>query len=235
MYRSSHLKVYVLITVSLLVGCAQPSRPKVSQWFSDTKTEEPDAAKLAGNPQARAERYKQLAADASGMTPEEQATVCAELADELSKADDPLVRLSILRTAGAFSTQAASGMLTAGMQDPDRDVRIECCGIWGVRGGPEAGRLLTEAVASDSNIDVRLAATRALGSLSSDDPHALEGLKIAVSDSDPAMQYRAVEALKRHTGQDYGNDVLAWREYLKTGVAPEAPAWSVAELWQKWF
>ena len=38
------------------------------------------------------------------------------------------------------------------------------------------------------------------------------------------MQHRAMASLKKVSGQDYGDDVEAWRQYAKTGQAQPQPS-----------
>ena len=79
------------------------------------------------------------------------------------------------------------------------------------RNNPTAVGPLSQIVATDADLDVRLAAVDALGEMKS--PAAIPGLAAALKDRDPAMQFAGVEAMKNVTGEDLGNDVEAWRQY----------------------
>ena len=85
-------------------------------------------------------------------------------------------------------------------------------------GDAQAVKLLSEALRSDVDADVRLAAAKALGETKN--PAAVAALGEALTDADPAMQYRAVLSLKKVTGKDLGNDVDRWQQYVK-GEQPE--------------
>jgi len=79
--------------------------------------------------------------------------------------------------------------------------------------------MLVGVLNGDIEHDVRMAAARALGQ--SHEQVAVMALGNALDDKDPAMQYRAVISLRQITGQDLGNDVNKWREYVKSGkLAP---------------
>jgi HEAT repeat protein len=72
-----------------------------------------------------------------------------------------------------------------------------------------------------------MAAARALGGTR--DPASVAALGTALDDKDPAMQYRAMAALKNVSGKDLGNDVRAWQQYVK-GETPQSQApTSIAE------
>ena len=121
----------------------------------------------------------------------------------------------------------ADTVIEAASEDDSADVRMTACEVLGRRGGPQAIRLLSKTVASDINADVRLAATRALGETG--DPAAVAGLGVALEDGDPAMQYRAVLALKKVSKEDFGRDVGLWRQYVRgENPAPPQPT-SLAE------
>ena len=82
-------------------------------------------------------------------------------------------------------------------------------------------------LSGDVDTDVRLAATRALGK--SKEPVAVAALGRALEDSDPAIQYRAVLSLRGATGENLGNDVRRWRQYVAGQQPTPADAPSLAE------
>ena len=86
---------------------------------------------------------------------------------------------------------------------------------------------------SDVSHDVRLASARALGKIK--DQRAVAALGDALADSDPAMQYRAVLSLKEITGQDLGNNVDRWRQYVKEGHPLQAQPTSMADRLKRIF
>lgn len=181
------------------------------------------------------ERIKQFKADAkqaqAGSTHEQQAFTQALVAALLEE-HDPRVRAEILAIAAGFDTAAATALCKGALEDPDERVRMAACSAWGKRGGPEAVQLLAARYQSDPEFDVRLRALRELGTLG--DKQAIPVLARALEDSDPAVQYRAVAALKQVSGRDLGDDVNKWREWA---ADPEgsAAAWSIAEAWRKLF
>lgn len=143
---------------------------------------------------------------------------------------DPRVRSSILEIAAGFDTASAASICKGALEDPDERVRMAACSAWGRRGGPEAVELLAHRYQADSELDVRLRAIRELGTLG--DTQAIPVLARALEDADPAVQYRAVAALKKVSGRDLGNDVNAWREWAADPQG-SAAEWSIAEAWRK--
>jgi HEAT repeat protein len=149
---------------------------------------------------------------------------------------DPLVRIEIMRTLAGIPTETAAAVLRAGMKDSDPEVRVAVCQAWGKRAAPKklttesmsdrndaeaAARILSEALAGDTNVDVRLAAARALGNVKND-PRAIGALGLALKDRDPALQVRAIASLKEISNKDFGNDVGKWQQYVDS-VAPPSP------------
>jgi HEAT repeat protein len=111
-------------------------------------------------------------------------------------------------------------------------VRTTACEVWGKRGGAEAVQLLSQRFQTDEELDVRLRALRMLGKL--EDKDAIPVLARALEDPDPAVQYRAVAALKQVSGRDLGNDVNAWRAWAADPAA-DRNDWSIAEQFRKLF
>ncbi|NCA12149.1 HEAT repeat domain-containing protein [bacterium] len=153
------------------------------------------------------------------------------LAEEVLVEHDARVRCEMVAIAGMFDTTPALAICKGAMQDPDDRVRVRACRVWGQRGGPEAVRQLSNSCRADRDLDVRLEAIRMLGQL--EDEAAIPVLADVLSDPDPAVQYRAVAALKEVSGRDLGNDVNAWREWAAD--PGRAEPWSIAEAWRKLF
>jgi HEAT repeat protein len=154
-----------------------------------------------------------------------------QLAKEIQHEQDPLVRLHIVRTLAKMPGPLASAVLHAGLEDPDESVRVACCEAWGSRGGPEAVEELSTVLQAESNIDVRMAAAKALGETKN--AAAVNPLAEVLADNDPAIQRRAIESLKSVSGKDYGYDVKAWRQYA-AGEKVETKPVSIAERLRSW-
>ena len=187
-------------------------------WWETKKPIDPAIYAQSGT--ARVEQAQRQASQLANAGPEEQDRLCAGLLAQLQNEPDPLVRTEIVRGVQRCASSHAESILVAAAKDPYPFVRVTACKGLGMRKGPAASRALAETIASDLNIDVRLAATRALGDRK--DPSTVSALSIALDDKDPAMQHRAMVAMKDVTGQNFGEDVDKWRQYAKS-VAPVAP------------
>jgi HEAT repeat protein len=178
-----------------------------------------DESQYGPPPAERREQIQQLAADFRRSSPEERAAQAAPLAAQMQNEVDPLLRAEIVRTLGELNAAPSAEALRLAVKDSDASVRIAACKAWQRIGGAEAVSVLSEAIASDTDDDVRLAATRCLGEFQ--DPLAVQGLAVALDDSNPALQHRAMESLKESSGRDLGHDVVAWRQYIETGSPAE--------------
>jgi HEAT repeat protein len=121
----------------------------------------------------------------------------------------------------AYGGDTATAVLRVAVKDTDADVRMIVCDLWGKRHDADAAQILAGVLSSDSDRDVRMTAARALGHMH--DPAAVRALAPALDDTDPAMQYRAMVALRESTGADIGTDpgdVDHWRQYAKNGTMP---------------
>jgi HEAT repeat protein len=168
------------------------------------------------------------------LPPEEQERKAVELAERLRDEPHPVLRAELVRTLGEIRSDIAAEALRAATQDADADVRVVALETWGRRGGEEARQVLCEVLGSDTDLDVRIAATRELGRFRSD-PQAMQAIKLALDENNPALQYRAVESLKNMTGKDYGADLVAWKEYVDGGHPPDPPRATIAERLRSWY
>jgi hypothetical protein len=162
----------------------------------------------------------------------EQQRLCEQLALQIQSEPDPLVRQEIQNSAAQFTSPLALKILLAGLQDDDRNVRLTCCNRLADRGDPTAIGPLRARLETDDDLDVRLAAIDALGKISSTE--SVAALGIALADRDPAVQYASVQALKSASGQDLGNDVTTWQQYVAGKNPVVKPEVSVAERVKEW-
>jgi hypothetical protein len=173
------------------------------------------------------EKVRGLGAQARSMDRLEQQRVSHELTVLIRDDKNTVLRMAAVRSLSAFPYELAETGLQLAVADPDAQLRIAACDALVRCGHPHAPVLLAGLVESDKALDVRLAATRQLAAYS--DPLALRALGIALNDSDPALQYRAVQSLKKATGYRYGDDIALWRAWIR-GESPPEPEPSLAEL-----
>ena len=185
----------------------------------------------------RVEVIKKMGEYAAKSPQAEKEKVAAKFASDIQTEQDPLVRTVLIRELGKIPSEISTAVLSVGIKDPDPEVRIEVCTVWGKRvhqaltkgGGlapapteDAAVRACATALAGDTNFDVRVAAARALGEVRKD-PRAIVALGGALKGSDgPAMTYLAITSLKSVSGKDFGSDVKQWQQYADS-FAPQVP------------
>jgi HEAT repeat protein len=175
---------------------------------------------------------KELAEKAPATTdPAQREAICRDLAQQIRKEPDSILRGEILRTLAAYGGPTATAVMHVAVKDTDADVRKLVCDLWGKRPDAEAAQVLADVLASDSDKDVRMAAARALGQCH--DETSKRALGSLLSDTDPAMQHRAMVSLQSSTGKDLGNDVARWQQYVKTGEVRDDRTWAQKYLWYK--
>lgn len=179
-------------------------------------------------PAMRTDAIREFAARSTGMDTPDQQEITAQLARQIQVEPDPLVRAAIVETLVKFNTPLATQVLVAGLSDADPRVRRKCCHGLGVRGESSAIDALAQAIQQDSEIDVRVAATKALGGMPS--PAAIKALATALQDRDPALQFAAMQSVKELSGQDFGGDVQSYLQYAQSDqIQINKPEVSVAE------
>ena len=213
-----------------LCGCATPT-PFTSPFVNPQQAaRERELYGPTADQRITALEAEAKAAQAGG--PAARAEFTQRLVTEMLGEHDPRVRTRILAVAADFDTPDAVAICKGALHDPADEVRMEACAVWARRGGPEAVSLLAARATADAELDVRLRALRMLGELG--DRQAIPVLAKALEDPDPAVQYRAVAALKKVSCRDLGNDVNRWREWA---ADPEGSAaeWSIAEGFRNLF
>jgi HEAT repeat protein len=232
--RSPLLRMLLLFAAA--GGCTWGSTNGVPFWGSKADKEEATANLKKYGPIARDRiaLVKEEGKYAAKGSPDDKEKVSADLARMIQTEQDPLVREEIMRTLAGIPTQTAANSLVSGMKDSEPKVRVAVCQGWAKRvaaanpndpvaaaDADSATRMLSQALSSDTNIDVRLAAARALGKVQND-ARAIGALGIALKDRDPALQVRAIASLKESSHKDFGNDVSKWQQYVDS-VAPPSP------------
>ena len=177
--------------------------------------QEPPSDTMAGvvPPAERIAKLRTLSSEAAKASPDERLKISERLARSIRNERDPLIRLEIIRTLGNYPGPTADAVLKAALRDADGQVRIAACESWGRRRDDQAVKLLADSLTGDVDTDVRIAAAKALGETRN--AKAVDPLGEALSDTDPAMQYRAVLSLQQVTGKDLDDDVYRWQQYVK--------------------
>jgi HEAT repeat protein len=178
-----------------------------------------DLSQYGPPPAERREQIRDSVAANRKLPVDQRNAAAQELATQMQNEVDPLLRAEIVRALGQLNAEPSAEALRLAIKDNEATVRIAACKAWRDVGGAEGVSVLSEVIASDTDDDVRMAATRCLGEFK--DPIAVQGLAVALDDSNPALQHRAMESLKECSGRDLGHDVVAWREYIQTGTPGE--------------
>lgn len=222
------LVLFTVFAASLLCGCSE--RPFASYGIADpwARKSWKEDEKYGPTYYTKREELKNRRGNLRGLSPEEQERMAVEMADRLRDEQHPVLRCDIIRTLAELPSPTATEALKQATADADPDVRVVACQAWGRRGGGEARQALTHLLGSDTDPDVRMAATRELGRFKLDQ-EAMQALKIALDENNPAMQNRAIESLKNMSGKDYGTDMVAWRDYIDGGNPAQPPPATIAE------
>lgn len=196
-----------------LVGCADGPIPYMMalnpsmrrQWEADESYRPTLHRQLA--------EVEALRAQGPRLSTDQQRHWSEELAFVLQSHSNPLLRAACVETLAVLTVPESDQGLRLAMKDADSTVRIAACRAWGSRGGQPGLELLAEALGSDTDVDVRMAAARELKRFS--DPVAYQALGLALQTDNPALQHRAIESLKAASGRDYGHDIRAWQEFAE--------------------
>lgn len=191
-------------------GCAEGPLWQTGHFVPWARNQWEQENELAATLQRRKRDLNEMVEQASTDAQIHQA---ASRLGEIAKRDPVvLVRLHAVSLLGMVDHPAAIQHLRDATKDPDSQIRIAAVDSWQRMPGGAAIPELEEVLGSDTDVDVRLAATRSLGSFR--DSRATQALSLALTDNNPAIQFRAMESLQQATGEKIGSDVAAWQRYL---------------------
>jgi hypothetical protein len=203
---------------------------KYSPWVRNKWAEEEKVADTLFTRKNRMETVVQNAVNGPLNAQEDAAQALSEI---VFRDKVLLMRLHAVRLLGQLkSSPSAVETLTKASKDNDRDIRLAAIESWKTLGNDDAVPQLQEIIGSDTDIDVRLAATEALGHFPG--RASVGALSLSLNDRNPALQVRATESLRKVTGEPLGRNVVAWQEYVKN-VSPAntitagSPASAIAE------
>ncbi|QDU97948.1 HEAT repeat domain-containing protein [Lignipirellula cremea] len=192
--------------LSAAIGCATWNPYNQKKWAEQEKKYGPSFP-------TRQEQMRALAVEIPSMPPDQQKKKADELTIQLRAESNALMRAEITQVLGVIPGPESLSGLKIAVKDADSHVRMAACKGLGLHGSAEAAAVLAQTLGSDSDLDVQLAATRALGETQG--PQAIAGLGLALEDGNPALQYRAMQSMKNVSEEDFGNDVTKWREFAR--------------------
>jgi HEAT repeat protein len=220
MRSNNTIAVLLVLCTAAMAGCQSLSWPNMWPFPEYEQT-------TYHTPSMRVEALEQFGMRSTLSDTPEQREITDQLAKQMQVEPDPIVRQAVIRAIAEFRTPIAQQVLEAGLADENEAVRVACCKALGQRAEVASVKSLANSLRADEDIDVRLAAAEALGKIKS--PEAVQAIRVALDDRDPAMQYAGVQSMKSLTGEDYGPDVQAWRQVAAGGTPPAATTPSLAE------
>ncbi|MEM7785402.1 MAG: HEAT repeat domain-containing protein [Planctomycetota bacterium] len=204
---------WILILFSVLqVGCSEGLFWKTGKYVPWAQKKWAEEEKIADTLFARKRMMSEAAASVAGAPVETQQQVARKLATVLSEDSVLLLRLHAINLLGQLDCPAANTALANSIIDSNSDIRVASVKAFENMPPNVAVPQLAKVADSDRNIDVRLAATRALGNFTG--RQTVTALAVPLNDSDPALQLRAVESLQKVTGENIGKDVGLWQQYV---------------------
>ena len=211
----------VCIGCLFATGCAEGvlwKSGKYAPWVRDKWAAE---EQIADTLFTRKRRMNESVASVANAPIEQQQPVAEKLAEVVHRDPILLIRLHAVKLLAQLNCPKAVQTLDEASTDPNSDVRIAAINSLQTMSPEIAIPRLQEVIGSDSDVDVRLAATRALGNFQGQS--AVGALSLALDDRNPALQIRATESLARSTGQDLGRDVGAWQKYVAQVLPQSMP------------
>ena len=228
--RSRRRAAVALTLVLMLSGCNSGPFVELAQYNPLLRDDRSHEALYGPLPVERMKQLTELASTADELTPQQRQQWAVQLSQQLPSEPDSLIRQRMVEALGALNAPEAMQGLQAALQDIEPDVRRTACVRLAGRSDPQTAQILATVLGNDTDAQVRIAAARALGRF--EQREAVQALGLALDDPDPAARHCAMQSLHEATGRDYGDNVEAWRQYVR-GDTPNAEARpSLAERWR---
>lgn len=175
----------------------------------------------------RIDELRLLRNQIASMSDQEQHDWTDKLAEILKSETSPEIRREAVLTLEKIQQRPeALAALLPLAKDKNEKVRMTLVNSLRKSQQESATNTLIAMSSSDPSNNVKLSATRALGSHKSDSVKQYLGSKL--DDRSIAVRFQAAQALGELTGKRYGGDIDAWRGYIAGENVPE-PEISLAE------
>lgn len=171
----------------------------------------------------RIDELRLLRTQIASMSPQEQTEWISKLDEILQSETSPEIRRETVLTLEKVQQRPeALAALTPLSKDKSEKVRMALVAALRQNKDQLATNTLIAMSSSDPSNNVKLSATRALGSHPSEEVKLFLGSKL--EDRNIAMRFQASQALGELTGKRYGGDIDAWRQYIAGEDVPEPKA-----------
>jgi len=207
------LGIFIMVgVVYQLSGCAEGPLWRAGQYNPWVRSQWAEEEKIADTLFTRKRRMENVVAQATNGSIDVQEEAALALSDIIFRDKVLLMRLHAVKLLGRLNSPTSIETLAKASKDNDKDIRLAAITAWKMVSPDSAVPQLQEIIGSDTDIDVRLAATEALGNFPG--RSSVEALALSLNDRDPALQVRAAESLQRVTGEPLGRNIVAWQEYV---------------------
>ena len=216
----------------LLSGCAVDNQHLAKLPFFEAKS---DRIPGLDPPHERKKLIREKGVQGATAPESDREILVAQLVHEYQTSPDPNMRREAVDALAKIPHSQRDRFLQEILQDPNPFVRLSALEALSntYSGDPrDLLRLLIDRMKTDPDQDVRVAATRILGNISSknsaEHSHRMVVLELGnlLNDKVPAVRYSAMLSLCKTTGMDYGNDINRWQHYMRyvNGEVPDLPA-----------
>ena len=197
------------IPIALAAGCAGSVGTTASSMLRHVK-ESPD-------PNIRHLAYSKLASSRAYDSDEEKAEAARVLSEKLASGKEPVAsQVAICRTLGELGRPEARDAILKAVGDPDEAaVRASACRALGRVGKPDDWTVLGRVMATDTDLDCRIAAIEGLEAMVVTDPRLDLMLVDGMEHTEPAIRLASLKALRHLSGQDLGVEPKAWKAYAE--------------------
>ena len=205
----------LLISVVQLTGCVTDNRLLTKTPFFKARSDYIPGVLI---PKDRVALIREKGEKGKNLPETEKREILGQLTEEYLHSPDPNVRYESVRSIALLNMPEGFAVVKTATHDGVPFVRMAACDALARLETPETAHTLRYLLAHDDDQDVRTRAAKNLA-VYTNDQETVQALGRALDDKTLAVQFESMQSLKKVSGQDYGNDLLRWKQY----VAGESP------------
>jgi HEAT repeat protein len=203
---------HAALVAALAAGCTAPYMGTTASSFMRHVRDSRD-------PNLRYKAYTKLASPNIYDNDDQKREAIQLLSRNLISNREPVATKTVIcRSLGDLGRSEARPALLQAVNDTDPEVRAEACRALGKVGTTEDAAVLARLMTADTQLDCRIAAIEALGTLKPKDSRYLVMLVQGIEHDDPAIRLASLRSLKTMTGKNLGVDAGPWRTLVEKEI-----------------
>ena len=200
----------------LFTGCVTNNRLLAKTPFFTAKSDYIPGVLV---PKERIELIQEKGENGKDLPDDQKRVLLEQLSEEYLFSPNPNVREESIKSIKQLNLPEGYSVIKTATHDEIAFVRMAACDALSELKTDETAHSLRHVLLHDSDVDVRHRAAKNLA-VYKNDQETIKALGMALDDKAPGVQFQAMQSLKKVTDQDFGNDIMRWKQFVN-GESPD--------------